>query len=208
MVKRPSIPWRSCEVTGTPARAVTRPEARFAASYVLRPRRPPAAALLASGAALAFAWGAGAAQDANAPGSLLELETVVETVASVPQDDGTARAELRPASVTTSLRGDELIYTVSFANKGPAALDNVRITAPIPLEVTYVADSASAPGSEVLYSVDGGRTFGQPRELYVGVAEGSRRLAAADDYTHIRWLLRAPLAPGAKGFARFRAVLR
>ena len=60
----------------------------------------------------------------------------------------------------------------------------------------------------MLYSVDGGRTFGQPRELYVGVAEGSRRLAAADDYTHIRWLLRAPLAPGAKGFARFRAVLR
>jgi uncharacterized repeat protein (TIGR01451 family) len=188
-------------------RAVSGFAAVLATPYVSRRRRlrdagPPAGAL-----ALLAVCGAAAAQQANVPGSL-ELATVVESVAAVTQPDGTERTELVPASVTTSLRGDELIYTVSFVNVGPVVLDNVRITAPIPLEVRYVADSAFAPGSQALYSVDGGRTFGQPRELYVGVLEGSRRLAAADDYTHIRWVLRAPLAAGAKGFARFRAILR
>jgi hypothetical protein len=60
----------------------------------------------------------------------------------------------------------------------------------------------------VLFSVDGGRTFGQPNELTVPAADGSRRAAAAEDYTHIRWRLKTPLPAGATGFARFRAVAR
>jgi len=36
----------------------------------------------------------------------------------------------------------------------------------------------------------------------------ARRTADASDYTHIRWVLKAPLDAGAKGFARFSAVVR
>jgi uncharacterized repeat protein (TIGR01451 family) len=200
MAKRASIPWRRRDVIAAASRAV----ARFAACFAVRrgSRRSASAWPV-----LVLAFGVAAAQEAEAPGSTLELMTVVEKVV-VAEADGAERAALVPASVLTSLRGDELIYTVSFANVGVAALDHVRITAPIPLEVQYVAGSAFASGSEALYSVDGGQSFGQPGELYVGVVEGSRRLAVADDYTHIRWVLRAPLGPGAKGFARFRAVLR
>jgi len=84
----------------------------------------------------------------------------------------------------------------------------VRITKPVPPGVRYVAESASGPGCDVLFSVDGGRTFGQPAELSVVAEDGARRPASPDDYTHIRWRLRTPLAAEATGFVRFRALAR
>jgi len=42
----------------------------------------------------------------------------------------------------------------------------------------------------------------------VTAGDGSQRAAEAGDYTHIRWVLKSPLDAGAKGFARFRAVVR
>ena len=72
----------------------------------------------------------------------------------------------------------------------------------------YVAHSASGPGSDVLFSVDNGRTFGRPDELTIVAADGGTRTAAAADYTHVRWVLKASLAAGATGVARYRAVPR
>jgi hypothetical protein len=60
----------------------------------------------------------------------------------------------------------------------------------------------------VLFSVDDGRTFGRPDELTFVAPDGGARGAAAADYTHVRWILRAPLDAGATGIARFRAVPR
>jgi uncharacterized repeat protein (TIGR01451 family) len=136
----------------------------------------------------------------------LELTTRTEKILAVAQTDGTTRAELVPAGVASL--GDEVVITVSFENVSAQALDGVRITQEIPSGLRYVDRSAIGPGSEVLYSVDGGRTYGQPSELTVAAADGRRRIATADEYTHIRWLLKAPLEAGAKGFARFRAVVR
>jgi uncharacterized repeat protein (TIGR01451 family) len=104
--------------------------------------------------------------------------------------------------------GDALIYTVRFKNTDAALMDGVRITKPVPPGVRYVADSASGPGCDVLFSVDGGRTFGRPAELSVVAEDGARRPASPDDYTHIRWRLRTPLAAEATGFVRFRALAR
>ncbi|HUQ52538.1 MAG TPA: hypothetical protein VM692_09970, partial [Gammaproteobacteria bacterium] len=63
-------------------------------------------------------------------------------------------------------------------------------------------------GSEALFSIDNGRTFGRPEELTVPTANGGTRPADAADYTHVRWILSAPLDVGASGVARFRAVPR
>jgi hypothetical protein len=60
----------------------------------------------------------------------------------------------------------------------------------------------------VLFSVDDGRSFGRPEELTLADADGTLRAAAPADYTHVRWVLRAPLDAGAAGVARFRAVPR
>jgi uncharacterized repeat protein (TIGR01451 family) len=155
---------------------------------------------------LAAASSALAQQQGDAPRGGLELKTVVEKVVEVKEADGTTRTELMP--VAAAVPGDEVVYTVSFTNVSGTAADNVRITNPIPAEMRYVADTAFGPGSRVLYSVDGGATYGFPQELSVAAADGTRRAAQAADYTHIRWILQSPLEAGAQGFARFRAVLR
>ena len=41
----------------------------------------------------------------------------------------------------------------------------------------------------------------------VRVGGQAPRRAAVEDYTHVRWRLRAPLAPGATALLRFRATL-
>jgi uncharacterized repeat protein (TIGR01451 family) len=112
------------------------------------------------------------------------------------------------AAGTVASHTDQLIYSVRFSNASEHVADAVRVTSPVPADVKYVAGSASGPGSRTLFSVDHGRTFGQPEELVVVQADGVRRVADAADYTHVRWVLDAPLDAGATGIARFRAVPR
>jgi uncharacterized repeat protein (TIGR01451 family) len=136
----------------------------------------------------------------------VEVSTIVEKIVKVKLENGDEEPEIVPVDV--GFTGDEIVYTVAFKNTSGRPVDNVRITNPIPPRMRYVEGSAYGPGADVLYSVDGGRTFGKPNELVVATEEGSSHVAAAVDYTHIRWVLKAPLEPGAKGFARFRAVVR
>ncbi len=98
--------------------------------------------------------------------------------------------------------------SVHFTNESGHMVDGVRVTSPVPPDVAYVAGSATGSGSHVLYSVDQGRTFGQPAELKVAGADGSLRAATAADYTHVRFILDAALDVGASGVVRFRAVPR
>ncbi len=157
-------------------------------------------------AAIAIATLPALGQQAGAPvGPVVRLGTVVEKV--VPARDGQAPA-LAPVPPASASSGDELVYTVTFSNVTAQPADQVRITNPLPAGVRYVADTATGPGAEVLYSVDGGATFGAPAELTVVAADGGRRNADTADYTHIRWQLSAPLAAGATGFVRFSAVVR
>jgi len=155
----------------------------------------------------AVAWpGHGQLPSARARAGL-ELATRVEKiVAGAGGDKADARPRLVPADDLTP--GDELVVTVTFLNTTQHALDGLRITQPIPPSMRYVEGSGVGPGSLVLYSVDGGATFGQPNELALVPADGARRAATAADYTHVRWLIKAPLAPGARAFVRFRATVR
>jgi len=156
-------------------------------------------------AALAAA-GAAAQRGGEGAASGLEVRTLVEKLAAGAGGAGAPLVALPPTVAPEP--GDELVYTVRFKNASGRLVDDVRITKPIPAEVRYVAGSASGPGCEVLFSVDGGRIFGQPNELSVAVEDGRRRAAGPDDYTHIRWRLRTPFAADATGFVRFRAVAR
>jgi hypothetical protein len=73
--------------------------------------------------------------------------------------------------------------------------------------MTYVVGSAFGPGSDIVFSVDGGRSFAEPENLFV-TESGVERLASADDYTHIRWLVNNDIVAGAQGMAQFRARLK
>jgi uncharacterized repeat protein (TIGR01451 family) len=121
--------------------------------------------------------------------------------------DGGGDATVHTASATAG-PPEQFVLSVRFTNAGDTQVDSVRITSPVPPEVQYVAHSASAPGGDVLFSVDNGRSFGRPDELTLAAADGTVRAAEPADYTHVRWVLRSPLDAGATGIARFRAVPR
>jgi len=147
------------------------------------------------------------AQDAPAgQRGALRLQTVVEKVLEVEDAEGRVRTELVPVEV--AVPGDEVVYTVRYTNVGEAPAEHVLITNPIPPQMRYKADSAFGPGTDIVYSTDGGLSYASAAELHVVGSDGRERLASADDYTHIRWLLTTPVDPGAQGFARFRAIVR
>jgi hypothetical protein len=82
------------------------------------------------------------------------------------------------------------------------------VTKPIPRNTRYVAGSAAGPGADIDFSVDGGRTFGSPQRLAVRSPSGRGERESVENYTHIRWQLRYPLAPGAVALLRFRVVFK
>jgi len=104
-------------------------------------------------------------------------------------------------------QGQVVYYTLRITNQTTVPLRNVAVVQAVPANTTYLADSASGPGAAVSFSVDGGQTFGPADSLQIEV-EGSKQLARAPQYTHIRWQLRNALAPGATALARFRATFR
>jgi uncharacterized repeat protein (TIGR01451 family) len=101
-------------------------------------------------------------------------------------------------------QGQVVYYTVRITNPTPVFANNVLVSQRVPANTTYVEGSATGPGAEIEFSVDGGVTFARPEKLQLD--DGTR--APPERYTHIQWRLRNPLAPGAVALARFRATFR
>lgn len=134
---------------------------------------------------------------------------LLKTVAEIeqPATDERGKPTTRLVAVEKVVPGNEVIYTVSATNVCDSDADKVVIDNPIPEHMNYVAQTATGPGTDVTFSVDGGFNYGLPQALSMANSDGTRRPAAAADYTHIRWVMRNPLKPGAIAYARFRAVL-
>ena len=138
-----------------------------------------------------------------------QSDIVTELVAEVRENVSTTpgREIYRYVPARLLEQGQVVYYTLRITNQSTVPLRNVAVVQPVPANTTYLADSASGPAAAVSFSVDGGKTFGAPGALMIEV-EGSTQLAHASQYTHIRWQLRNPLAPGATALARFRATFR
>lgn len=129
---------------------------------------------------------------------LLHAEKQIE----VPGEDGRSEPYLLPAREIAV--GEEVIYTVEFANDSGLEIERPVIICPFPDFMAYVPGTAVGPGAEVSFSIDGGRSFAQAHELKLSV-DGVFETAPPERYTHVRWVLDRPLPPGARGFTRFRA---
>jgi uncharacterized repeat protein (TIGR01451 family) len=132
----------------------------------------------------------------------LRLTTTLERLVEQSGPDGVVHYELTPGSLPES--GDQFVLTVRFANVSATTADGVRITSALPAGMRYVAGSATGPGGLVLFSTDGGRTFGTEREVAASATVDSKQTTEAVRYTHVRWVLEAPLEPGTTGFVRLR----
>lgn len=132
----------------------------------------------------------------------VELRT--QLVAEVRESAGTPeRPGFRLAPATRLAQGQVVYYTLRITNPTPVFANKVQVSQMIPANTTYVSGSAAGPAAEIEFSVDGGQTFARAENLRL--ADGVTR-APPERYTHIRWRLRNPLAPGATALARFRAT--
>ena len=146
----------------------------------------------------------------------LEISLVAEVRQEVEVSPGRRIARLVPAQVLH--QGQEIFYTVRIRNAAATAAQNVEVVQRIPQNTHYVPKSAAGPGARISVSADGGLTFGEEGQVIVtdqsalalmhvpADKSALTRPATASDYTHLRWRLRNPLAPGAVALARFRAV--
>jgi uncharacterized repeat protein (TIGR01451 family) len=130
-------------------------------------------------------------------------ELVAEVRETVRAPDGRETHRFLPATLLS--QGQVVYYTVRVENTTSSPVSPVEVTQRIPANTTYVLGSAAGPAADVLLSADGGQTF-EPEERRKREAAGEVEAEQAERYTHIRWKLRYPLAPGAVALARFRAV--
>jgi uncharacterized repeat protein (TIGR01451 family) len=136
----------------------------------------------------------------------IEVRVIVERLVTEPLPNGREQRRFVPAGRIQE--DDEIYYTVRIRNATGETVTHVTVARPIPANTIYVAGSAVGPAAVVTFSVDGGLTFASADALATRSPDGLERPASAADYTHIRWQLNYPLAPGATALARFRARLK
>ncbi len=140
-----------------------------------------------------------------AEGGCISLKTVAEVEQTFKNEKGETATKLVPAAKVVP--GGEVVWTVTASNVCNKPADKVSIDNPVPEHMTYVADSAIGPGTDVQFSLDG-KSFAAADALSVRDADGKSRPARADEYAAIRWTFKNTLAPGAVAFARFRATVK
>jgi uncharacterized repeat protein (TIGR01451 family) len=136
------------------------------------------------------------------PAEAVDLHT--QLVAEVRESLGPReRPVFRMVPAKRLAQGQEVHYTVRITNPTPVFANTVTVSQMIPANTTYVPGSATGPGADIEFSIDGGVTFAAAEDLKL---EGRSSRAPPERYTHIRWHMRNPLAPGAVALARFRAT--
>jgi uncharacterized repeat protein (TIGR01451 family) len=135
----------------------------------------------------------------------VETELIAEVRESVRV--GTDREVVRFVPATLLSQGQIVYYTVRIVNRSPVYAQNVTVTQRIPANTSYVPGSASGPAAKVSFSTDGGQTYAESEPIdAIGDAKTSH--PPVSEFTHIRWELAHPLAPGAVALARFQATFQ
>ena len=140
--------------------------------------------------------------------STIQLTSVAEVEVTEKNAQGEKEVKRKEAALAKVVPGDLVIFTTRYVNTGKQPAGNVTVMNPVPEHMTYVDKSAEGKGARIDFSVDGGKTYGSPDKLTVKDGQGRARPALARDYTHIRWVLTAPLAPEGTGSVSFRAQLK
>lgn len=115
------------------------------------------------------------------------------------------------APVERIVPGEEVLYTLTYTNKTGKPATDLAITNPVPKHTRYKDGSAAGDNAVISFSVDDGKSYATPDKLFVTIKDKSGkdilRPAVAQDYTHIRWVIKQTVAPGQSGSVRFRAVI-
>ena len=138
----------------------------------------------------------------------IELTTVAEVEETVQNEKGAKEVKRMEASKAKVSPGDVVFFTTTYVNAGKQPATNVVITNPVPEHMVYVDQSAGGKDAKIDFSIDGGKTYATADKLKITDKEGRVRPALGKDYTHVRWVVSASVAPGAKGTVGFRARVK
>ena len=143
---------------------------------------------------------------AQAADSAIKVMSIAQVETETVGKDGTKI--LKRSLVEKAVPGTVVIYTTTFKNIIKKPVGKIVIDNPIPNASEYKAGSAFGKDCDILFSVDGGKTFGHAEELTVKDADGKARPALDKDYTNIRWIYKKQLAAGKSGEVGFRASIK
>jgi uncharacterized repeat protein (TIGR01451 family) len=139
-------------------------------------------------------------------------DIVVTSIAEVEVKEKTAQGNVEvkrvEASKTNVAPGDTVLFTTRYINKGKKAATGVVVTNPVPEHMAYLDKSAEGKGTKIDFSIDSGKSYATAEKLQIKGKDGKVRPALAGDYTHIRWTVSSPLAPGAGGSVSFSARIK
>lgn len=159
--------------------------------------------LLAAALALPEASADGVMPQVSNPAIKVKVLAEIETNVSVAD-----RASVKLGPADRVVPGDQIIYTLEIRNTGALPVNEPTVSYPVPEHMRYIADSASGPGAQVTFSIDGGQSFDQPQNLAVAGSSAHSRPAGVEDYTTIRWQLKNRLNAHSVAYARFRAIVK
>jgi uncharacterized repeat protein (TIGR01451 family) len=138
----------------------------------------------------------------------LELKTTAAKEIKV-QKYGHGVVERVP--VEASRPGDVIVYTIAYRNLAKTAIADASIVDPVPAGTVYVLASAEGADAQVTCSVDGGRSFQAPPVMArVKAPDGTEKSmpVPAERYTHVKWVVTKPVAPGASGQVSMKVTVR
>lgn len=122
-------------------------------------------------------------------------------------DNTGPKGTLKWAPAAKVIPGTKIRYINTIHNNGNEAAQKLVTDNAIPLHMRYVAQSAACENTcKVLYSVDGGKSFGETQNLFVS-DDGKKRLAKPSEYTNIRWTIDA-LGANQSTTVQYEAILK
>ena len=139
----------------------------------------------------------------------MDISTRAEVEVKKVNEKGKEETTRVPASETAVVPGFTVIFTTTYRNIGDKEVDaGAVINNPVPEHMAYIGDSAYGDNTNITFSVDGGKAYDKPSELFVNGKDGKMRKALPEDYTHIRWETLKPLLPAAGGSVGFKAKVK
>lgn len=103
--------------------------------------------------------------------------------------------------------GDILVYINRIVSNAKVTRHNIVIDNPIPQGTVYLRGTANCEGScEILFSIDGGKSFKKGEDLFVVYGQ-KKRAAFGSEYTHIKYIFKSIL-PFTKTRMAFKAVVK
>ena len=136
----------------------------------------------------------------------IELKTVAEI--EVTEINKQGEKVVKRTAATRVVPGTEVIYTVTAKNTGNEPADNIVVTNPVPENTVYLDGSAFGAGTNIVFSVDGGKSYAKPEKLSVKDQAGKPRAATAEDYTHVRWTFQFNLQAGQEAPVWYRVRVK